>query len=220
MVGVVNVLFVNVSVPPTVANVPVVGNVTLVAAVNVLVYAKLPADVTVAKALLLTPVPPLVGDNVPITELTELLDTFTKSEPFHTQRAASSFKIVTPVVGPAPRKTMLCVPAELFKTTYAFDRAGAVMFLVTVPFAVHNNMALRASLVTPLAEDNVTSASADSVVVDATASSSNVVILLFTVSPHVPDNSPVAGSASPKSDVYPVAMFKLLFVYQCDPQAV
>jgi hypothetical protein len=39
MVGVVNVLFVNVSVPPTVANVPVVGNVTLVAAVNVLVYA-------------------------------------------------------------------------------------------------------------------------------------------------------------------------------------
>ena len=39
MVGVVNVLFVNVSVPARVAKVPVVGNVTLVFAVNVLVYA-------------------------------------------------------------------------------------------------------------------------------------------------------------------------------------
>jgi hypothetical protein len=115
---------------------------------------------------------------------------------------------------------MLCVPAELFKTTYAFDLAGAVMFLVTVPFAVHNNTALRASLSTPLTEVNVTSASVDSVVVPAMEASTNEVILLFTVSPHVPDSSPVAGRASPKSDVYAVAISKLLFVYQFNPQAV
>ena len=46
------------------AKVPVVGNVTLVAPVSVLVYAKLPDDVTVAAALLATPVPPEAGDKV------------------------------------------------------------------------------------------------------------------------------------------------------------
>jgi hypothetical protein len=45
--------------------VPVVGNVTLVAAVRVLVYAKLPDDVTVADALFEIPVPPLAGPRVP-----------------------------------------------------------------------------------------------------------------------------------------------------------
>ena len=45
MIGVVNVLFVNVSVPAKVANVPVVGNVMLVAAVVVNVEAK-PPDIT------------------------------------------------------------------------------------------------------------------------------------------------------------------------------
>ena len=67
MVGLVNVLLVNVSEPAKVANVPVVGNVTLVAAVKVLVYAKLPDDVTVADALFETPVPPLAGPKVPAT---------------------------------------------------------------------------------------------------------------------------------------------------------
>jgi len=32
---------------------------------------------------------------------------------------------------------------------------------------------------------------------------------LLTVSPHVPDSSPVTGRAKPKSDVYAVAMFYL-----------
>ena len=63
-VGFVSVLFVNVSEPANVAKVPVVGKVTLVAPVNVLVYAKLPDDVTVAAALLATPVPPEAGDKV------------------------------------------------------------------------------------------------------------------------------------------------------------
>jgi len=63
-VGFVSVLFVNVSVPASVAKVPVVGKVTLVAPVNVLVYAKLPDDVTVADASLDTPVPPEAGDKV------------------------------------------------------------------------------------------------------------------------------------------------------------
>lgn len=63
-VGFVSVLFVKVSEPANVAKVPVVGKVTLVAPVKVLVYAKLPDDVTVADALLATPVPPEAGDKV------------------------------------------------------------------------------------------------------------------------------------------------------------
>ena len=53
-----------------------------------------------------------------------------------------------------------------------------------------------------------------SVCVPATAESSNEVMLLFTVSPHVPESSPVTGRAKPKSDVYAVAMIylKLLFL--------
>lgn len=56
--------------------------------------------------------------------------------------------------------------------------------------------------------------SAVSVCVPATAESSKEVMLLFTVSPHVPESSPVTGSAKPKSDVYAVAMIylKLLFL--------
>ena len=60
---------------------------------------------------------------------------------------------------------------------------------------------------------SVTSASVLKVVVPAMAESSSEVILLFTVSPHVPDNSPVTGSAKPKSDVYAVVMIKLLFAF-------
>ena len=58
IIGVVSVLLVRVSVPAKVLRVPVVGKVTLVAPVNVLVYAKLPEPVTVIAALFATPVPP------------------------------------------------------------------------------------------------------------------------------------------------------------------
>ena len=59
--GVVKVLLVRVSEPAKVANVPVVGKVTLVVPVRVLVYAKLPEPVTVMAALFATPVPPCAG---------------------------------------------------------------------------------------------------------------------------------------------------------------
>ena len=55
---------------------------------------------------------------------------------------------------------------------------------------------------------SVTSASEVIVVVPAIAESSNEVMLLFTVSPHVPLSSPVTGRAKPNSDVAAVAMFK------------
>ena len=69
IVGDVRVLFVNVSVPANVARVPVVGSVTLVAAVEVSVRAKLPEVVklfavetlpprVIVRPVLLTPVPP------------------------------------------------------------------------------------------------------------------------------------------------------------------
>lgn len=66
-VGLVSVLLVNVSLPANVASVPVVGRVTLVAAVSVRVKAKLPEPVTVIAALLATPVPPLAAPNTPVT---------------------------------------------------------------------------------------------------------------------------------------------------------
>ena len=59
----------------------------------------------------------------------------------------------------------------------------------------------------------VTSASALIVVVPEMAESSNEVMESLTVSPHVPDSSPVTGRARPSRDVYAVAMcyLKLLF---------
>jgi hypothetical protein len=80
------------------------------------------------------------------------------------------------------------------------------MFLVTVPPAVHSKMACRDVLDAPVVVVSVTSASEERVVVPAIAESSNEVMLLFTVSPHVPLNSPVTGRAKPKSDVYAVAI--------------
>jgi hypothetical protein len=44
------------------------------------------------------------------------------------------------------------------------------------------------------------------VCVPATAASTYVEMKLLTVSPQVPDNSPVAGRASPSSEVYEVAI--------------
>ena len=66
--GVVKVLLVNVSAPSSVLSVPVVGRVTLVAAVDVNeispepAVAKLPPFIVIVLVPLLTPVPPYVGD--------------------------------------------------------------------------------------------------------------------------------------------------------------
>jgi hypothetical protein len=54
---------------------------------------------------------------------------------------------------------------------------------------------------------SVTSASELMVVVPAMEVSKRAVIEVFTVSPQVPDSSPVTGKAKPNSDVYAVAMF-------------
>jgi hypothetical protein len=63
--------------------------------------------------------------------------------------------------------------------------------------AVHKRTALRAWLAAPLVVLRVTSASTESVVVPATAESSNCVMASLTVVPHVPSRSPVVGSANP-----------------------
>ena len=84
------------------------------------------------------------------------------------------------------------------------------MFLVVVPVAGFQRItACRVSLAAPSVSDKVMSASAVMLVVPATAESSNAVISSFTVAPHVPDNSPVTGRASPNNDVYAVAIFYL-----------
>ena len=77
---------------------------------------------------------------------------------------------------------------------------------VTVPPAVHRRMASREVLAAPVVVVSVTSASALIVVVPETAESNNEVMELFTVSPHVPDSSPVTGRARPKREVYAVVM--------------
>jgi hypothetical protein len=59
----------------------------------------------------------------------------------------------------------------------------------------------------PVVVVRVTSASVLTLVVPATEVSKREVMLVFTVSPQVPDSSPVTGKARPKSDVYDVAMF-------------
>ena len=87
------------------------------------------------------------------------------------------------------------------------------MLRVVVPPAVHRMMASRDSLAAPVVVVSVMSASALIVVVPAMAESSNEVISVLTVLPHVPDSSPVTGRARPSRDVYAVAMcyLKLLF---------
>ena len=84
------------------------------------------------------------------------------------------------------------------------------MFLVTVPPAVHSKIACRDVLDAPVVVVSVTSASEERVVVPAIAESNRDVILLFTVSPHVPLSSPVTGNAKPNSDVYAVVILKSL----------
>jgi hypothetical protein len=80
------------------------------------------------------------------------------------------------------------------------------MLRVTVPPAVHNRIASREVLAAPVVVVRVTSASELSVVVPAMAESSKEVMELLTVSPHVPDSSPVTGRARPKREVYAVVI--------------
>ena len=72
---------------------------------------------------------------------------------------------------------------------------------VTVPPAVHSKMASREVLAAPVVVVRVTSASELIVVVPAMAESNSEVMELLTVSPHVPDSSPVTGRARPKREV-------------------
>lgn len=83
------------------------------------------------------------------------------------------------------------------------------MFRVVVPDAVHKRMASRAVFAARVVVVKVTSASELIVVVPAIAESIKEVMLLFTVSPQVPESSPVTGRARPNSDVAAVAMFYL-----------
>jgi hypothetical protein len=94
-------------------------------------------------------------------------------------------------------------------TIYALLWAGAVMFRVVVPDAVHKRTASRAWLADRVVVVKVMSASELIVVVPAIAESIKEVMLLFTVSPQVPESSPVTGRARPNSDVAAVAMFYL-----------
>jgi hypothetical protein len=161
--------------------------------VPVAVYARTPPDVPDAK-----PVPPLATGRIPVVEVT---DTGTKSTPFQTTRAAVPATMVTPVVGPTPTIFMLWELLVLLITRYVLDCAGAVMVRVTVPPAVQRMTACREVLLAPVVVVSVTSASELRVVVPATAESTKEVMPLLTVSPHVPDNSPVTGSARPNRDV-------------------
>ena len=83
-----------------------------------------------------------------------------------------------------------------------------MMVRVAVPLAVHRRTACRDVLAARVVVVSVTSASEVIVVVPAIAVSNSAVMLLLTVSPHVPLSSPVTGRAKPNSDVAAVAMFK------------
>ena len=70
----------------------------------------------------------------------------------------------------------------------------------------HKRIACRAWLDARVVVVSVTSASVLNVVVPATAVSSKEVMELLTVSPHVPDSSPVTGRAKPSRDVAAVVI--------------
>ena len=107
-----------------------------------------PFAVPSVPAKVIAPVVAVLGVNPVVPALNEdavaVVAIFTKSEPFQEQRAFSPATKVTPVVGPAPRKTIDCVLPVALITIYALLWAGAVMFRVTVPDAVHKRMASRA----------------------------------------------------------------------------
>jgi hypothetical protein len=81
--------------------------------------------------------------------------------------------------------------------------------------AVHRITALLAWFAAPVVVVSVTSALALRVVVPATAESISDVIASLTVVPHVPDKSPVVGSAKPSRGeklvtaiIYPYAVYE------------
>ena len=162
----------------------------------------IPPRLASAVDAVVAPVPPLA---IGITPVEEIDDTFTKSEPFQATTAVSLTAKVTPVVGPTPRIFTVYVP-DVLMTMYAFDCAGAVIVMFA-DAGEHKRMACLAWLAAPVVVVKVVSAV--SVCVPAIAESSSEVMLLFTVSPHVPESSPVTGSANPKSDVYAVVIVYL-----------
>ena len=81
-----------------------------VAPVPPLATAKVPATVT-APAVAVEGVSPVVPNEMVETPSVVLVAIFTKSEPFHAAKHFSPETIVTPVVGPAPRRTIEPVPA-------------------------------------------------------------------------------------------------------------
>jgi hypothetical protein len=95
---------------------------------------------------------------------------------------------------------MACVLLVLI-TMYVLLLVGAVIFLVTVPVAVHRIMACLDWSAASTLFVNVTSESADSVVVPAIAESNNDVIESLTVLPQAPGKEPVVGRARPRRGV-------------------
>ena len=210
-------LYVMASVPDVVTGLPVMVNI--VGAVSPTeVTVPVPPDAGVAHVpsprqnvvpLALVPLFKLATGRFPVTSVASaivLVATFTKSEPFHAISAFWPFKIVTPVVGPTPRTTTENPPVVALMTTYALLCAGAVILRSAVRAPDHRSTAARDWLLAPVVVVSVTSASVDSVVVPAMASSHNCVTAVLTVLPHVPESSPCTGSARPISAVYAVVI--------------
>jgi hypothetical protein len=103
--------------PVALVNVPLVG-VPKIGVTNVGLVDKTTFPVPVE---VVTPVPPLATGKVPVRLVITVEETFTKSEPFQAQTAFSFRTMVTPVVGPTPRSTMLWVLELLLMTMYALD---------------------------------------------------------------------------------------------------
>jgi len=134
-VGEVSVLLVSVSDPANVLNVPVVGKVTLVAAVNVLVKAKLPEPVTVMAALLATPVPPLAGASVParVTVPEEVIGPPEVVKPVVPPE--TSTLVTEPAPGPVNATVMAPLPLVMVTPEPAVSVAGVSVLPVVLPIS-------------------------------------------------------------------------------------
>jgi hypothetical protein len=96
--------------------------------------------------------------------------------------------------------------ADRLIITYVLLAAGAVM-VILADAGLHSNTMYcddEELRLTPVVLVSVVSTL--TVCVPATAASTYVEMKLLTVSPQVPDNSPVAGRASPRREVYEVAI--------------
>jgi hypothetical protein len=92
------------------------ANVVEVVPVPPLAIGSVPVTLVVklVKVVELVPVPPFAIGKMPDTSVVNtagLLATLTKSDPFHATSARAPAGTVTPVVGPAPRRTIEPVPA-------------------------------------------------------------------------------------------------------------